>query len=479
MVKLLHFTRALYSKDHGYEDVCGCIPRWVWVWFVPIFIAGCGFYLQNFQLHYTTYFYVHQMKQFDLQRGFVNISEQVEPIPLTIGETPFNVSFGSVDDPLSEMVGYKNIKIGFLDFLAVFIPALFVLTSVALDNNYTYSRAMFCFAFMEVLKGLVDLVTVVPDSSGWQVCKDRLATSTAGYTVEWYSKDHGFWDIFWSQLFAPTGRFCSDMMLSGHTQAVTVFGLGLFESITLVANLLGWEERIRFVVETVVAVVVILQQVLEVYFVLKSRFHYSSDILMALVVSYLVYTSAPMAWLASCWEFQGMHIEKFRGKTLKKMKEDFKNLSRDMTDDSYFGQGKSLNDKITKYTPFLDNRWLRMFTPRMIQLGCCCTSRAQLYLINRRDVVGILNTVESLMNDIKAVKGGKEVLNQLKDFEMNDTVKHMMLDVLGLPPNLESEDHWGLPADLESCVAKKPHQEPSKKPHEQPLLAEKPHQQQI
>merc|ERR1711971_521024 len=165
------------------------------------------------------------MTQLDLERGPVHESshDAGQSIPLSIGKSPDKVSFGSVDDPVSVMLGYGTASIGFLDMLAVAIPAMFVLISLAIENSYTFSRAMFCFAFMEVLKGLVDWITVIPDSSGWEVCKARLATSTAGYTVEWYAQEHSLYDIFMSELHAPTGRFCSDMMLSGHTQAVTVF----------------------------------------------------------------------------------------------------------------------------------------------------------------------------------------------------------------------------------------------------------------
>jgi hypothetical protein len=307
------------------------------------------------------------------------------------------------------MLGYEKLPIKVLDSLAMAIPAVFVLMSIMLDHPYTYARALFSFAFMEVLKGFVDWITVVPDSNGWAVCKDRLQTSTAGYNVSWYAQKHDIKDIFVSELHAPTGRFCSDMMLSGHTQAVIIFGLALFESVTITANRFKKETRDKhywkfYVAMRVVAAVVILQQMAEVYFVLKSRFHYSSDIFMALVVSYLVYTSSAMAWLGNKWIEQGF--------TWWKSQEDdaWKKLSRSLTGISKKASvmGINISEQLLGVEEAFESPWMQMFRPRMIQLGCCCCPESQLYLVNYEDLLSMFKTAQDAMEAAKTEGGVEE-----------------------------------------------------------------------
>jgi hypothetical protein len=305
-----------------------------------------------------------------------------------------------------------------------------------LDNPYTYTRAMLSFAFMEVLKGFVDWITVVPDSNGWAVCKDRLQTSTAGYNVSWYAQKHGPMDIFWSEIHAPTGRFCSDMMLSGHTQAVIIFGLALFESVTIVANRFKQDTRKRhkwkiYVAMRVVAAVVILQQMAEVYFVLKSRFHYSSDIFMALVVSYLVYTSSAMAYMGHWWIMQGK-IENLKLGGSVKGKLAWSNLRKSLTElpDDANVVGINLKEELLGVDRAMESPWMQMIVPRMIQLGCCCSPESQLYLVNYHDLLNMFKTAQDAM---KASKDGEV---EKEHFELDEAFMKMLLRRYSLAPEL-------------------------------------------
>lgn len=481
---VLKYSRLVYQEKYGHAKKLWIIPRWMWLWGIPLFVAGFGFFMQNLQLHFATYYYVHKMTQFDLQeRPMANPGyDDSNRIPLSSGSTPNDVSFGSVDDPVALMIGYENLKIGFLDTLAVAIPAVFVVTSVLLDNPFTFSRAMFCFAFMEVLKGLVDWMTVVPDSSGWQVCKGRLANSTDlfgshPHNVEWYAQEHSFTEILMSEIYAPTGRFCSDMMLSGHTQAVTVFGLGLFETVHYKMTSLGFHWKQRTVVGSLIALLVIGQQACEVYFVLKSRFHYSSDILMAIVVSYLIYTSAPMAALATKWQHQGQDPITFQkdSKRIKKKELAKKQIESDQElaneiIKSESSEGSRVKKAVQMYSKHLGNHWLTMFEPRMIQLGCCCTPRAQMYVVDRHDLHSILTTVGNLIKFLRTKAEEdpqdsklKELilglntaeydadLDHISHYSMTEEVKQVILQSWGLPYRFQVTD--------QSDAAKPPNQQ--------------------
>merc|ERR1712183_1211018 len=51
-----------------------------------------------------------------------------------------------------------------------------------------------------------------------------------------------------------------------------------------------------------------------------------------------------------------------------------------------------------------ENRWLRIFHPRMIQAGCCCSTRSQLFLINSDDLHKLCQTVK---DSIEALETGQ------------------------------------------------------------------------
>jgi len=57
-----------------------------------------------------------------------------------------------------------------------------------------------------------------------------------------------------------------------------------------------------------VSVLSIGEQCVEIYFVLKSRFHYTSDIVIALVLTFLFYTNSAIAVFSKQWELRGIYL---------------------------------------------------------------------------------------------------------------------------------------------------------------------------
>jgi len=329
------------------------------IWAVPFFLAACGFFLQNFQLRIGTYHYVHKMLQYDLVRTqSMQASNYTEPIPLTIGQTPLNVSFGSLDDPMTSALGpYQKVNISVLDMLAALFPFFFVVFAIAMDKPFVMTRVMLCFCVLAVGKGFFAWITIVPDSNGWQACKARLAPGS--YSVEWYAKERSVLEIL---LMDPRSRLCADMMWSGHTYFVTVFALGLHEAVRRgMKATIAWH---RILAESLVATAAILQQTVEIYFVLKSRFHYTSDVVMAIFVTYLLYTNSTIAVVAAWWttpeEGRECVGEEFHGNDSKWLKNGF-------------GSKAHAN----------------------ISLGCCCCSSSRQWLYTEADIHTILDDVET------------------------------------------------------------------------------------
>merc|ERR1719460_1407437 len=94
---------------------------------------------------------------------------------------------------------------------------------------------MICAGLLFGIKGSMDAMTTLPDSSGWKVCDGRLNDEG----MQWLSEEHALWEFFildywWFWRHHSLLRYCSDMMFSGHTFVVTLFALGCYEQLRIV-----------------------------------------------------------------------------------------------------------------------------------------------------------------------------------------------------------------------------------------------------
>eukprot|EP00441_Pelagodinium_beii_P020840 CAMPEP_0197660908 /NCGR_PEP_ID=MMETSP1338-20131121/51136_1 /TAXON_ID=43686 ORGANISM="Pelagodinium beii, Strain RCC1491" /NCGR_SAMPLE_ID=MMETSP1338 /ASSEMBLY_ACC=CAM_ASM_000754 /LENGTH=398 /DNA_ID=CAMNT_0043238361 /DNA_START=42 /DNA_END=1235 /DNA_ORIENTATION=- len=340
---------------------CG-VPRWVLVWCGPALVAAFGFLLQNWQLHIATYEYVHVMRQYNLKEKYTPTKGQgIEDIPLTIGLSPQNVSYGSLDDPVTGMLGpYMDVNTSFLDSLALLFPVGFAVLAILTDRPYAWTRVMICFFWLAVGKGFLAWVTVEPASDGWQKCVDRLA---ANYDADWYAKSRSYCELF---AMYPFSRLCADMMYSGHTYTVTIFAFGLF-GVTREA-LRTQTSRYRMAAEFVVSVLAVIQQSIEIYFVLKSRFHYTADVVMAIVLTYLLYTNGAIAILTKRW--------------LKLTKDEITELAKGLT------QQSEASDNLN---------WLFALSTAAdgrVNLGCNCGGSEE-YLYDAGELQAIMDMIQN------------------------------------------------------------------------------------
>lgn len=309
-------------------------------WFIPMLWAMFGFYFQSVCLHYATYVYIHKY-----------------------ADAPSN--FARLADPFQEDLFKKeNLNIHILDLLAGFFPGMFFLLSAFLafgkvnvnkrgklqmtssgtlaDGDRTpsfqvdtgrsdtmrknvlqlWTKVMLCAGFLFILKGTLGAVTVVPDSSGWDVCKARL--KALGF--KWMKEEHSFSDMVWIDFhwliqYGQPLRYCGDMMYSGHTFVVTLFGLGLYELIRIIRPTRGRFSKHANLCKMFILIGLTIfsvgEQLLEIYSVEKSRFHYSSDIIVALVVTFLLYTNGVVAIVSKKWSKDGLG-------TLKEVWKDMK-----------------------------------------------------------------------------------------------------------------------------------------------------------
>uniref|UniRef100_A0A7S1M2W0 Sphingomyelin synthase-like domain-containing protein n=1 Tax=Alexandrium catenella TaxID=2925 RepID=A0A7S1M2W0_ALECA len=273
-----------------------------------------GFYVQSVCLHYATYSYVHKYA-------------------LDSKHPPDKNEYATLADPIEDFLGKSTINIHILDSVAAVFPCAFFSLSVGLawwdrmsrslksrKSLYLrdmranvlplWTKVMLCAGFLFILKGIIGAVTTVPDSSGWEVCKARLTP----VGVVWMKEDHSFLsmlvlDFWWNVVYHHPLRYCSDMMYSGHTFTVTLFALGLYELVRIVRPTRNKKKAVADVQKVwlmlLLSVFTVGEQGVEIYFVEKTHFHYTSDIVVALLITFLLYTNGAIALASKKWSKEG------------------------------------------------------------------------------------------------------------------------------------------------------------------------------
>merc|ERR1739848_375103 len=142
------------------------------------------------------------------------------------------LNFSSMKDPVLNSLGEREIiPMGVLDKVAIAFPALFCVLCLVTKRVEVWTKVMVCTALLAMVKGIIGAMTTVPDSSGWETCRDA-HLGKDGY--QWMRQEHSFLEVFtvdtwWFLTKGHPLRYCSDMMYSGHTFFVTLYALGLYE----------------------------------------------------------------------------------------------------------------------------------------------------------------------------------------------------------------------------------------------------------
>lgn len=292
--------------------------KWLLVrgWFGPAFMNGLCLFTSMWLLHCATYFYVLQMTQTGKNIEVKSSASNMEGPHggLSPGVHPPDTSYGSLEDPLEGWLGHISVNIHILDYVSATLPMLWFLLCVYLRDLQMWTKVLTCNAFLALAKGALGVMTVVPDSSGWQVCKDRLGPANLAFfehnVPDPFEQGYmaTFASILWMQLtgihhssLGTSMRYCSDMMFSGHTYFTCLYALGLIELVrrTLLAN----SEK-KFMSKIIVGSVMagcVLEQAVEITLVLWDRFHYTSDVAVAIMLTLLFYTNGPVVIAAKHW----------------------------------------------------------------------------------------------------------------------------------------------------------------------------------
>jgi len=226
-----------------------------------------------------------------------------------------NIAEGALHDQFASWLGYRDIPMHYMDAMSISVPLVWFIVVVSKRDLHIWTKCCLCGAILAVCKGLLGCMTVVPDSTGWSHCKDRLGEEGVQYFQGAHTLDtrhmHDFvWDVINLELdgllqgrLRKPLRYCADMVYSGHTYFVTLFSLGLYDLTRKHTRV--WGAKMGFATRLFVGTALSCIVAADVACILMNRFHYSMDVFLALLITLLLYTNVAVAlsieWWAEGW----------------------------------------------------------------------------------------------------------------------------------------------------------------------------------
>lgn len=308
-------------------------------WFVPPLIGFSSFIFQNVCLHINTAHYIEYMMAFEEVANATTITNRMNQMK-DVGDDGLmhrnleRIGQGRLFDVLDEVVSTsfpninRDMQISWTDAIAATPAMLFVsvwgflalLKDHGDKNIGIWTKTFFVFAVMNVGKGLFDTATTVPDSAGWQKCKDRL-TIQGVQAIE--NGNIGEIPFTASELlssiaievlgYSKSGkgtrhvRFCSDMLSSGHTSLAVVFALGVRKMLaSYLHSIPGVSKIAENIVLNAVNAVLCICVLVDVGVIGITRFHYAVDIALAIILALLWFDSIHLETCVSWWT-RGFH----------------------------------------------------------------------------------------------------------------------------------------------------------------------------
>mmetsp|Transcript_51974 Transcript_51974/g.118584 ORF Transcript_51974/g.118584 Transcript_51974/m.118584 type:complete len:526 (+) Transcript_51974:3-1580(+) len=297
-------------------DITYCSERWQILRFgFPMFMFMVCFAAQSFGLHIATHFYIKYM---DAQSAMVEASTAgVDPAAGVDASDLHMIREGQLLDAVGDWIGtYANpdsIPLAVLDASGG-IPAFgfMLIYGYARDRCVDLWTKVFLVAScMALSKAVLDMVTVLPDSSGWTNCQARLdpdgviALRDLDFSVGFAQ---GMLDLLVVETIGVEGvrgrvRYCSDMMISGHTYFAVVFSMAVWSLLRYE----GYSDGARWAT----AFLCILCVIIEMGAVIVTQFHYTVDLVASVFMVIFLWDSIHLESLAYewVWGFKNASLE--------------------------------------------------------------------------------------------------------------------------------------------------------------------------
>jgi hypothetical protein len=312
VASMLHLRDSRKDKDDSTKEVTTSFRAKMWYVLLPCVMFFFAFAFQSFMLHVATHFYIYYMEHGseERRRGGGMLFDLVgnAVAQFVVGQDKMGqgaVVPGRVDVPLSALdaTGGIPVMLCFMTYIWAWWKASF--------NIHIWTKTFLVGSMVAVLKGVLDVVTILPDSIGWDECKDRLTKSGLDQLREMpFARDfwHTVLDAFVHEVLGGRHgrriRYCADMMVSGHTYFAAVFALSAYKQVSDYAEI--WPSFGSRCLRRLVYWVSLVAITIEVLLVAAARFHYTVDVIISLVLVALLFDSRYVESVAASWS-EGFH----------------------------------------------------------------------------------------------------------------------------------------------------------------------------
>jgi len=264
-------------------------------WVLPFLFSMFGLAVQSVLLHLATFHYVWMD-----HRG-----ETIRTLP-DFGHWMINEN--------------RDISLAVLDSCPTVFMVVFMGSALYLKDLRLWVKVFISLGLLFMSKGTLDYVTVLPDSIGWEQCEERLthkhttpAVIDGIKTLDGASSSEVLREVLRIEINGvfslipgnPMGiaegypvRYCSDMILSGHTFAMLLPLLACSDLIRKLSRI-HLSKEASYKIEWASHIVALTLGFTELYMILAKRFHYTVDILLATGASMLMYTNAALTLFAN------------------------------------------------------------------------------------------------------------------------------------------------------------------------------------
>lgn len=212
---------------------------------------------------------------------------------------------GSLENSVFSFIGDRM-----LDHLVLWPMAAFVLLMLRYRDLKVFTKVMLCCGLLSLGKGICALLTELPDSRGGAQCIERLTHPRWNVHAKDMLLALDFENRFWGSVGTTFGfqlnsflslggkgavRYCSDMMYSGHTFFCTIICFSI-SRLVMKHNAVP-NRSLRLSVYALLAAI----PVIEALAVVATKFHYSVDVFVAIILTALVWSYPPIDKLAGWW----------------------------------------------------------------------------------------------------------------------------------------------------------------------------------
>jgi len=180
-----------------------------------------------------------------------------------------------------------------LDILSLLPLIIFIIINIIAyiynqDISNIFNKTLLIASILGISKGIFDMVTIIPDSSGYDRCLVRLGLTTKKFLDNLDFNNKLFISVknlLIAEIFGLNGkrmRYCSDMILSGHTFYVVLFNISSYNILSKIIN---------NIFLNIIKIILISITLFDISCILISKFHYTIDVLISIFMVIILYDS--------------------------------------------------------------------------------------------------------------------------------------------------------------------------------------------